>query len=257
MPNLSVAALSTHKAVSVPTIKQSRSWGPWGFWATVGWVAFACVVSLAGLFLFEFGRGIHLTRSAYPGEDPGELVIDILVVLVLLGAARSSRLPVRNYFALQRPRPIDVNYWVAGMSIAAAMAAMERLLFNPFGLGTSDTRYMLDVYNLARSAGTLPILWAVVVIFAPVCEELVFRGFIFRGWSQTSLGPVGAIALTAVLFGLMHVQYSWSGIFDVMVFGLVVGWMRWRTESIVAPMLLHFTINFTWMVLLTLGLISI
>jgi CAAX protease family protein len=254
MPNLSVAAQSTRQAVSLPTIKRLPSSGPWGFWATVGWVALALVVSSVGLLFFRFGQGIQATRFEHTAEDPGGLVVNVLFVLFLTGAARCSRLPARNYFALRRPRPIDVNYWGAGVAIGAAVTATELILAYRFGLGVSDARYLPDAYNLARSAGTLPLLWAAVVISAPVCEELVFRGFLFRGWSQTSLGPVGAIVLTAVLFGLMHVQYSWLGILDIMGFGLVAGWMRWRTESIVAPMLLHFTNNLTWMVILTLGL---
>ena len=40
-----------------------------------------------------------------------------------------------------------------------------------------------ELYKSAQSTGSLLLLWLVIVVAAPVGEEIMFRGFIFRGWA--------------------------------------------------------------------------
>ncbi len=80
-------------------------------------------------------------------------------------------------------------------------------------------------------------------IAAPVMEEFVLRGFMFRGWSQSFLGPVGSIVLTSVLWGLMHIQYDWFGRFWIFVTGLALGHFRWRSNSTWLTVMVHSAIN--------------
>ena len=42
----------------------------------------------------------------------------------------------------------------------------------------------------------------------------------FRGWSQSFLGPVGSIVLSSALWALMHIQYDWLGCFRIFLIGL-------------------------------------
>ena len=143
---------------------------------------------------------------------------------------------VENYFALQWPERKDLRYLIAGFAILAAISAVEALLIYLSVLHGNDDRRQIE----AQLEGTLPLFLFLVLalIYAPVCEELIFRGFIFRGWSQTYLGPVGTIWLTALLFGLNH-TYSIYAVLDATCFGLVAGWTRWRSRSISVPILLH------------------
>jgi membrane protease YdiL (CAAX protease family) len=195
--------------------------GPWGFWATLGWLALATTL------------GLMLALRLGPLQD---LVFDVIAVGVLATAAWSSRLPVENYFALQWPERKDLNYLIAGFAMLAAIYALEALLIYLSVLHGNDDKRQIE----AQLEGRLPLFLflALALIYAPVCEELIFRGFIFRGWSQTYLGPVGTIWLTALLFGLSH-TYSIYAVLDTTCFGLVAGWTRWRSRSIIVPILLH------------------
>jgi membrane protease YdiL (CAAX protease family) len=121
-------------------------------------------------------------------------------------------------------------------------------ILNTFLNNDADTNLAIEAYHVARSKGTLTLLLVSIIVWEPVFEELVFRGFIFRGWSQR-LGPVATIALTSALFSLIHLQSSWQGTSFLVGFGLVLGWVRWRTGGIVTPLFLHFTVNFTTMML--------
>jgi uncharacterized protein len=130
------------------------------------------------------------------------------------------------------------------LAIGVTILAILKTFLN----NVADTNFAIGAYHGALSNGTLLLLLVSIIIWEPVFEELAFRGFIFRGWSQR-LGPVTTIVLTSALFGLSHVQYSWQGTSFLVGFGLVLGWVRWRTGSLVAPLFLHFTVNFITMML--------
>lgn len=75
---------------------------------------------------------------------------------------------------------------------------------------------------------------------------------IFRGVLQTALqgvgGPVLAILVQAVAFGLLHVVGVPSGIVGAVmagVWGGLLGVMRWRTHGLLAPYLAHVTADVT------------
>jgi membrane protease YdiL (CAAX protease family) len=80
-------------------------------------------------------------------------------------------------------------------------------------------------------------------IVVPVMEEFVVRGFVFRGWSQSFLGPTGAILLSSILWALVHTQYDWLGQFWIFVMGLALGYIRWRSNSTWLTVMLHSAMN--------------
>src|SRR5690606_37635196 len=47
------------------------------------------------------------------------------------------------------------------------------------------TSFQSDIHRTASAAGWLPVLWLAVVVVAPVGEEMLFRGFLFRGWHRS------------------------------------------------------------------------
>lgn len=55
------------------------------------------------------------------------------------------------------------------------------------------------------TAGFLPLLIFVVVVIAPLTEEVVFRGFMYRGLADR-WGAAPAVLITAGLWALAHTQ---------------------------------------------------
>ena len=76
-------------------------------------------------------------------------------------------------------------------------------------------------------------------------EELLFRGFLFRGWRR-SRRDVWSIVLTALLgpSSICNMILSYCSMF---AYGLMLGWLRWVTGSTILTMLLHGLINFEGM----------
>jgi len=70
-----------------------------------------------------------------------------------------------------------------------------------------------------------------IVIIAPIVEELIFRGVIMSGFSR-NYHPVFAIFFSALLFALFHLNpWQFAAAFAL---GLILGWIRIRTGSVLA-----------------------
>ena len=92
--------------------------------------------------------------------------------------------------------------------------------------------------------GDLLILFVASCIAAPIMEEFAFRGFMFRGWSESFLGPIATIMLTAAIWAAIHTQYDWSGRCWIFVSGLALGHFRWRSNSTWLAVIVHSGMNF-------------
>ena len=103
--------------------------------------------------------------------------------------------------------------------------------------------FVVEAYRSARDSGTLPLLFLALAVAAPVTEEIVFRGFLYRGYAASRGGPAGAILIPAALWSVMHLQYEAFFIFQIFLLGVVFGWLRWRTGSLWLTIILHAIIN--------------
>jgi membrane protease YdiL (CAAX protease family) len=96
---------------------------------------------------------------------------------------------------------------------------------------------------VAGGTGGLFVMLIGGCVAAPIMEEFAFRGFIFRGWSESFLGPIGAIVLTSALFGMNHTQYDWLERLWIVLFGLVLCTFRWRANSTWLTVVVHSGVN--------------
>ena len=78
-------------------------------------------------------------------------------------------------------------------------------------------------------------------IIAPLAEEVVFRGAILRSLLEKFSKPWTAIVISALLFALIHLNPAQMP--HAFLVGLLLGWMYWRTGSIIPGVLLHVVNN--------------
>jgi membrane protease YdiL (CAAX protease family) len=105
------------------------------------------------------------------------------------------------------------------------------------------TPFQLQSYTTAATEGWVPALLVGAIIVAPAGEEIVFRGFLFCGWARSDRTTGPAIVAISVLWAALHVQYDWTGLVQIFITGLFLGWMRWRSGSILLTFLLHALFN--------------
>lgn len=95
--------------------------------------------------------------------------------------------------------------------------------------------------------------WGVVAlvllacVIAPVVEEFVFRGLLFRSIADRHGFWIGAIA-SAVPFGLTHAAVGssldlWAFRVTLMIVGIVLAWVHWRRRNLLANIVAHSTFN--------------
>lgn len=81
-----------------------------------------------------------------------------------------------------------------------------------------------------------------LVVAAPVLEEILCRAIVLKGL-LSNYSPRKAIILSAVFFGLIHLN-PWQAI-PAFVAGLWLGWIFYKTRSVIPGILVHATINGT------------
>jgi membrane protease YdiL (CAAX protease family) len=88
-----------------------------------------------------------------------------------------------------------------------------------------------------------PAAIAGAVAFAPVVEEWLCRGVLWDAIARLAPAPM-VLAATAVLFALLHgIAWGAFGLPHRFVYGLLLGWVRSRTGSLVPGIVGHFLCN--------------
>lgn len=170
------------------------------------------------------------------------------VLLRLLGLDLLLLLYVveRPIFRLGRIVPASVRElaWAIGAWITFVAVAV------PFALATDFARPGLA----HRSAGewALFILSTFWIIALP--EEALFRGTIQELMTRALARPVVALLLASLVFGLSHLNNASNGhpapdpryVVLASIAGIAYGLAYLRTNSLAAPVLTHFLVDFTW-----------
>jgi membrane protease YdiL (CAAX protease family) len=206
-----------------------------------GWLVFVLALTAlnyAGRFT---ASGETDDDIAYQWISSIGVVIQFGIMLaILLLIARG--LPKRDVFALRRPASWKRAAGLTVLSLAAiyaAAAAYTGLLSLLGDYDPSEEQGLVpDEWDSSRAAPFIAFFLAVTLL-APAVEELTYRGA--GVWLLRPYGTLLAILTTGVLFGLAHGLLV--GLPILAFFGIVVGWLRVRTESIYPPIALHATFN--------------
>jgi len=92
---------------------------------------------------------------------------------------------------------------------------------------------------LMSTERNLLIFAGLAVLAAPVVEEFVFRGLLFRGLERT-VRPALAVLSSAAIFAVIHPPISVAPVF---VLGLVAAFGFWNTGLLLTPIITHAVYN--------------
>lgn len=137
--------------------------------------------------------------------------------------------------------------WAAGMPLSLGVGLLvawlgDMISGTPAGESPANEYPMFEP-PLADS-WTLVMLGVIgAVIWAPIIEEIVFRGALHR-WLRPRFGPAVTILTSSFLFGAVH-PYSSAGLIQVAFGGLMYGIVREWRGSLVPSMVAHCLHNAT------------
>ncbi len=233
-------------AAPAPVVPIQRMPRIWKFWGTCLWglfifaAMFVGQLAVVGWFVLRQEGSIDMAGAIH--VVGGGLTISLSVIMGLPAvlaalwiAIRVTRTPFSDYLALRGTSWI--NYLIGTVALAVLVLswdAVSRAVGREVAPG-----FMGEVLQSARADGALGLLVIAFCIAAPVSEELFARGFLYRGWSESFLGPAGAIILSSLAWTLLHLQYDWFFLGEVFSIGLLFGYLRHRFGSIWLTIFVH------------------
>ena len=173
-------------------------------------------------------------------------------VFMLRWVARRAGTDFRTYFGLRFATtdwlgiPLGVFCQVVLMNVVNwPLNKWFPETFNPERIETRAR----DLVDAAQGAWFI-VLFVVVVLGAPLVEELVYRGFI-QGGLQTRIGSTWALIITSAWFTVIHLEpIEFPGLFAI---ALVLGLCYRRTQRLGLSMVTHLAFNATGLLLVALS----
>ena len=217
----------------------------WGYWATTAWAVAAFLVgqfaALAVVVEWRTGTINAIMDTPFDGKlvTLFILVSNPITIGVLWLAARLARANPPDYLGLIWPAKRDV---VTGLILLVGLIVLSDVLLYLSGRELV-TPFQLQSYTTAAAEGWLLALWIAAVIVAPAGEEILFRGFLFRGFVKSERSVWPAIVMISLLWAALHIQYDWAGMLQIFIIGLFLGWVRWTSGSVLLTFFLHALFN--------------
>tara|TARA_Y100001949_G_scaffold119028_1_gene101141 strand:- start:176 stop:685 length:510 start_codon:yes stop_codon:yes gene_type:complete len=122
---------------------------------------------------------------------------------------------------------------------------MDRILAYAFG----HEQVLAELSDILIIDSTLIglLLAITVVILAPLGEEILFRGFLQKLLEETWQDITRAVLITSLFFAFIHMNPVW--VIQIYFLGVVLGYLAWRTGSILTSLILHSLNNGTALIL--------
>lgn len=195
----------------------------------------AGLIFTASLLLFLLVSFLNPFKDFYVGGTFGEIVPILLPsVIGLLIMRRSLTLNLK----LNGFKPLDgfLIFFIIIFSLPLSMTLnalnmwLVRLVFGH--------NIEMDI-PIPTNGKELLISLLVIAVVAAVCEEVLFRGVLQSSFEK--LGKAGMFLLVSLLFTAFH--FSIEQFLGLFALSLLITYMVYRTNSIFAGMLAHFTNN--------------
>lgn len=195
-------------------------------------------VSLVLFLLFSF---LNPFESFYIGGTFGEIIPILLPsVIGLLIMRKNFKLNLK----LNGFNPID-GLLIFFITLFSMPLSMSLNAFNMWLVRIVFGFNMEIEIPIPETGGELLISLLVIAIVAAVCEEVLFRGVLQSSFEK--LGKAGMFLLVSLLFTAFH--FSMEQFMGLFVLSLLITYIVYRTNSIFAGILAHFTNNAAAMVI--------
>lgn len=229
----------------------------------VPWPAALGILVFLGLLLLTMGLGTAYDRAARAGLlpweplkvpemfSPGMFLVQVLPPLVgLLFVAKFGRAGLEAA-GIRRgsPRSGVLHGLVAFLTIlpvcfVGLVASLEvmAILNAPV-----ITHPLLETVQETHEAWVIPVAIFQAGVLAPAGEELMYRGVLLMSLVK-EMGILTALLFSSALFAIMHVFVEPQAVLPLFFLGLALGYVAYRTRSLLAPIVTHAIFN-TLMVL--------
>jgi membrane protease YdiL (CAAX protease family) len=221
-----------------PPPPESGGFPRWPLWLPVAGLAAGLTFGLLSVSILAgvLGAAGVKTDAGSPGlTAAGTVIVDVSIVVATLLFAG----------LVARPRPWHLGLRRAPLKFTAGVAAMGILAFFLFSLvyaaivQPDEPQKVVD--DLGANTNTLLLVAGalVVIVVAPVCEELFFRGFLYRVL-RLRMAFWAAALIDGLVFGLVHASSTSLAALPILAFlGIVFCYVYERTGTLFATIAMH------------------
>jgi uncharacterized protein len=218
-----------------------------------GWLAMV----MAGGFIGQ-ALALELLPRVWPGLDRESLLGLLLAgggfqLGLLAGAAWGM---IKFGDGLPSLLPMRRGHWQAGVAtmlcalpVLVAVSWPWKHLLQRLGWPT-DQQELVDMLIQADSMGFVVVMLVLAVVVAPITEELLFRGGLFRFLRTRTPRPV-ALLLPAALFAALHANLA--AFLPLLLLGVILALAYERTGSLTVPIVAHALFNLNTIALVLAG----
>lgn len=209
----------------------------WGWPAAVAGLALGSAPEVLLTITAALGGGASTSRTEVTVSSAALLAVSALVVYGWQGLAAwlfSLRTAGRSLALWGFRRPTRAFFWTIPLALVAvyAVTVVHDLVVHP--------EQQQIISEFPRSGAGIVLFVLVAVVMAPLFEEVVFRGFLFRGFAN-SWGWVWGAVVSSAIFGIAHLQLD---VFvPLAVLGFALAWVYRRTGSLWTCVAMHAVFN--------------
>lgn len=133
-----------------------------------------------------------------------------------------------------------IRIWLGAMPGFLAVVLINNFLFNHWIPWTPEPDPLLGLASLTGSELALSAMFLCLLL--PILEEVLFRGYLFRGLAgpRFGLSAVRATAVSSLLFALAHSPDMWL---PMLYLGCLLAWLDWRGADLRLCMMAHIAHN--------------
>ena len=227
-------------APAPPTPAEAPAREVYPFWNYLDLAAFLVIAFLA--LAVDVAAAAVIARLTHIRP----LIVELPAQFIFYGFVLSVlALIFRRYY--ERPFWQSLRWVPSGVStgVLASYGALLALVVMVSGAVLQTPDINSPMKQLLSDPAAVVLLAIFGTTLAPLCEELLFRGFL-QPLLVRSFGAAAGILLAALAFGTLHLQEygnSWRHGLLITMAGAAFGWVRHRTGSTKASVVMHATYN--------------
>lgn len=206
------------------------------------------IAALLALVPHLFGWSVAHGRSWLNSSPTANFIYVLATETVTIGGifwfTRRKKISFKQAVALRRPHWRDALFAVGGI-IAYFLAFGAALVVAQYIFPLDTNQQQALGFQRGVSGIGLVMAFLSLVVLPPLAEETLFRGFFYGTLRANKLKVLTSALITSVFFGFFHLfggttsDLLWVAFIDTFVLSLVLCYLREKTGSIWAGILVH------------------
>lgn len=186
------------------------------------------LIYIGGLIQLKFGTA-------------GIVGTQIMIIGLPLIFAWYIKSDFKNTFSIKLPK---IHHVLGGIILWGGVFILSGLISQILLYLFPQNMQVVERLNEVLKVDDSLLLNVLVIAVTPaICEEVFFRGFVFRSLTQSKekKAQIWGVIFTGILFGFMHIDFI--RVIPTSILGIALSYSVYKSKSIFIPMIMHFLNN--------------